>query len=51
MDAPEGMPAVEDSEMPQESEGGKISVEVEIEMNGSTLDVKKKNLDLLMKRL
>lgn len=32
-------------------EGTKISVEVEIELNSASLDVKKKNLDLLMKRL
>lgn len=54
MDAPDGMP--ETPEMPEseddcESEGTKVSVEVEIELNGSNLDVKKKNLDLLMKRL
>lgn len=46
---------VPDYQMPEEdsshSEGSKICVEVEIELNGSSLDVKKKNLDLLMKRL
>lgn len=54
MDAPDGMPAAEDdseSEDANESNGSKISVEVEVELNGSSLDVKKKNLDLLMKRL
>jgi HK97 family phage prohead protease len=45
-----------ETEMPEvegvtESNGNKISVEVEVELNGSGLDVKKKNLDLLMKRL
>jgi len=49
LDMPESdMPEVEDS---GEADGSKISVEVEIELNGSNLDVKKKNLDLLMKRL
>jgi HK97 family phage prohead protease len=54
MDAPDGMPAMEEeseTEHSDDSDGSKISVEVEIELNGSNLDVKKKNLDLLMKRL
>jgi HK97 family phage prohead protease len=51
MDAPDGMPAAEDDSEMEDESGSKISVEVEIELNGSNLDVKKKNLDLLMKRL
>lgn len=53
MDAPDGMPAVEDgSESESEDESGTtISVEVEVELKSSSLDVKKKNLDLLMKRM
>jgi uncharacterized protein len=39
-----------DSESEDES-GTKISVEIEVELNSSNMDVKKKNLDLLMKRL
>lgn len=54
LDSISGLPESEDAgemEDAGESEGSKISVEVEIEMNGANLDVKKKNLDLLMKRL
>jgi HK97 family phage prohead protease len=49
LDLPETeMPESEDD---SESSGTKVCVEVEVEFNGSGLDVKKKNLDLLMKRL
>lgn len=54
MDAPDGMPAMEDdteSEDAGESTGNKITVEIEVELNSSSLDVKKKKLDLMMKRL
>lgn len=35
----------------ESTSGTKISIEVEVELNSSNMDVKKKNLDLLMKRL
>ena len=52
LDLPESeMPESEyDAESEHES-GTKICVEVEVELNSSNMDVKKKNLDLLMKRL